>query len=483
MKLSDLAETPFSPDPDIAGITPDSRAVKPGFLFAALPGTKVDGARFVPAAEEAGAAAVLAAPGVAAKVPLITDENPRRRLALLSARFHGAQPETVAGITGTNGKTSTARFAQQIWTALGRRAGSLGTLGAVAPGYDHPLRHTTPDPTELHAVLAEMVEAGATHLAMEVSSHGLAQHRADGVRFRAAGFTNITQDHLDYHPTFADYFAAKTRLFAELLAEDGVAVLNADGEGAGEMADAARARGRRVMTTGAAGEDVRLLSAEPHAEGLAVEVAVGAVRKRIDLALVGAFQAENVLLAAGLAIACGEDAEAVLSVLGGLSGAPGRMQRVATARGAGVYVDYAHTPDAVETALAALRPHAEGRLHVVLGAGGDRDRGKRPLMGAAAARGADVVVVTDDNPRTEAPAPIRAAILEGAQAAGGAAVREIGDRRAAIVEAMAALSPGDALLIAGKGHETGQIVGDRVLPFDDGETAKAAAAELEENAR
>lgn len=475
MRLSALSGDSVAPDPEIAGLTADSRAVRGGFLFAALPGVNMDGAKFIPQAEAAGAAAVLARPGVSAGVPVVADENPRRRLALMAAAFYGRQPETVAGITGTNGKTSTARFAQQLWTQLGRKAGSLGTLGAEAPGYVHALRHTTPDPVEIHQVLAEMASTGVTHLAMEVSSHGLAQHRADGVRFAAAGFTNITQDHLDYHPTFAEYFAAKLRLFSELLPEGAAAVVNTDGEGAAQVIAALKARGVRTLTVGEAGETLKLTSIAPHAAGLHIEIAAQDEHFALDLPLVGAFQAENALVAAGLTIATGAQARDVLPMLGMLSGVRGRMEHAASVNGAGVFIDYAHTPDAVSTALSAIRPHAAGRVHIVLGAGGDRDRGKRPLMGKAAAQGADVVIVTDDNPRSEDPATIRAAVMAGAKGASGAHVLEIGGRADAIRHAVEGLARGDVLLIAGKGHETGQIVGDRTLPFDDAEEARKAA--------
>ncbi len=474
MRLSALAGEAFAADPEITGLTADSRAVDAGFLFAALPGEKADGATFIPQAEKKGAAAVLALPGAKTRLPLIADENPRARLASMAARFYPRQPEIIAGITGTNGKTSTAFFAAQIWEKLGRKSGSLGTLGARASGFERRATLTTPEPVALHETLDAMAQAGVERLAMEVSSHAVAQARADAVRFQIAAFTNITQDHLDYHPTFADYFAAKARLFDELLPSDGVAIINAGGEGAAEISQAAKERGAKVLTTGAEGDSICLLKAEPTATGIETFIAAFGEEYHIHLPLIGAFQAENALLAAGIVIASGEASSAVMPLLAELTGAPGRMQFAATVNDAGVYVDYAHTPDAVASALSAIRPHAEGRVVAIVGAGGDRDRAKRPLMGKAAADGADIVIVTDDNPRTEDPAEIRAAILSGCDGA-----EEVGDRASAIERGVAMLQKGDILLIMGKGHETGQQVGDKNLPFNDVEAAIAAVASLE----
>lgn len=472
MRLSDLAGEPRAPDPEIAGLTADSREVKTDFLFAALPGVKADGAEFIPQAEENGAAAVLARPGVTARKPIVVDENPRRRLADMAARFYPGQPEIVAGITGTNGKTSTALFAAQLWEMLGAKSASLGTLGARGKDLHLPLEHTTPEPVALHRTLDALTEAGVTHLAMEVSSHGLAQHRADGVRFRFAGFTNITQDHLDYHDSFEDYQAAKTRLFTELLRTDGAAIINADGEGAEVFATAASARGVKLITTGKAGKDLKLSQAEPTSEGLDLAVEAEGKSWRLALPLIGAFQAENALLAAGIVITSGETPARVLPLLEKLAPVPGRMERAASLGGAHIYVDYAHTPAALATALAAIRPHVAGRLIAIIGAGGDRDKQKRPLMGKAAADGADIVIVTDDNPRTEEPATIRREIMGAVPEA-----IEIGDRGEAIAKGIAMLKGGDVLLIAGKGHETGQMVGTKKLPFNDAEIAKATVKE------
>ncbi|MEL6363640.1 MAG: UDP-N-acetylmuramoyl-L-alanyl-D-glutamate--2,6-diaminopimelate ligase [Pseudomonadota bacterium] len=471
MKLSDLFERPFDPDPEIRGITADSRAVEPGFLFAAMPGTVIDGAKFIPMAEEKGAAAVLAGPGATARVPLVAADDPRLALARAAARFHGGrQPETLAAITGTNGKTSVASFAAQIWSACGRKAASMGTLGVSGAGFERALRHTTPDPIEVHDVLDALDAHGVTHLALEASSHGLAQRRVDGARVAIAAFTNITRDHLDYHKDFDDYFRAKLRLFTEVLADDGAAVVDVDGPNA--LAVAESARGAKVLRTGRRGDAVRIAKADPQPEGLACTFEIDGRPFDVPLALVGGFQASNAAVAAGIALASGEGAEAVAGTLAGLKGVRGRMEFAGSAGGGAVYVDYAHTPDAVATALAALRPHAEGRLIALVGAGGDRDREKRPLMGRAAAENADIVIVTDDNPRSEDPAAIRAQVKSGAPDA-----TEIGDRAEAIRAGVALLRPGDVFAVLGKGHETGQTVAGVVLPFDDAGEARAACAE------
>jgi UDP-N-acetylmuramoyl-L-alanyl-D-glutamate--2,6-diaminopimelate ligase len=473
VKLSVLAAQQFDPDPDISGITPDSRAVRKGYLFAALPGEKADGAAFIPQAEERGAAAVLARPGAKTRVPLLADVEPRRRLSEIAARFYPRQPAFIAGVTGTNGKTSTAVFAAALWSMLGDKAGSMGTLGARAQGFERSLAHTTPEPVTLHETLDAMAGTGVTHLAMEVSSHALAQNRADGVRFSAAAFTNLTQDHLDFHRSLDAYFAAKLRLFLELLPATGTAIVNMDGERSAEVASAAKQRGAGVLTTGRRGDTLRIRAQAPHPIGLELEVESYGQLFQLSLPLVGGFQAENALLAAGIVMASGREAGEVVPLLDRLTGVPGRMQFASEVRGAGVFVDYAHTPDAVATALAAIRPHARGRVIVIIGAGGDRDRTKRPLMGRAAASGADMVIVSDDNPRSEDPAAIRRDVLAGCPAAG-----EIGDRAEAIAAGVALLRPGDVLLIAGKGHETGQVVGGVTLPFDDLAEARRAAAAL-----
>jgi len=473
------------PATEIAGIAVDSRRVAPGVLFAALPGSHAHGAEFVPHALRMGAAAVLTdAEGLARAeadaggplpVPAIVVENPRRALALAAARWSGAQPEVMVAVTGTNGKTSVASFTRQIWEAIGERAVNFGTVG-VEGAVAAPLSHTTPEPVALHALLADLAVAGVTHAAMEASSHGLDQHRLDGVRLRAAALTNVTRDHLDYHPDFEAYLEAKLGLFARVLPRGGTAVINLDDPAGPRAAELAQGRGQRVIGVGRSPDcDLRLLAQRFDATGQEARYEWAGRAHVARLGLIGGFQAMNALVAAALAIGSGSPPGPVLEALPGLAGVRGRMQRAATrANGASVFVDYAHTPDALATALAALRPHVMGRLLVVFGAGGDRDRGKRPLMGRAAAEGADLAFVTDDNPRSEDPATIRAAVLEGAPGA-----VEIGDRAEAILTAVDALEPGDALLVAGKGHESGQIVGDDVLPFDDAEQASVAVAALD----
>ncbi|HEX9462092.1 MAG TPA: UDP-N-acetylmuramoyl-L-alanyl-D-glutamate--2,6-diaminopimelate ligase [Alphaproteobacteria bacterium] len=463
-----------SRDPEIGGITADSRAVKPGWLFAALPGSKADGAAFVADALGRGAVAVLGPTGLAVPdaVAFVPSANPRRDFALMAARFHAGQPRIIAAVTGTNGKTSVASFARQIWARLGTKAASLGTLGLVAPHLERPGSLTTPDPVALHQDLAALAAAGVDHLAMEASSHGLSQHRLDGVHVTAAAFTNLTRDHLDYHATMDAYFAAKKRLFIDVMAPGGTAVLNADTTQYDELRSLCRAAGHRIVSYGRHGNELRLerLTRGPHGQRLSLMVF--GQRIEVDMPLVAEFQAMNALAALGLVTAETVDLAAAVGALAALEGVPGRLQRAALRRnGAAVYVDYAHTPDALETILKALRPHAMRRLFVVFGCGGNRDAGKRPQMGAIAAHLADRVIVTDDNPRNEDPAPIRRQILAACPDA-----REIGDRRTAIHAAVAELADGDLLVIAGKGHERGQIVGATIHPFDDLEVAREAVA-------
>ena len=470
-------------NPALRHLEVDSRKVKEGTLFAAMPGSQVHGASFVAGALERGAVAVLtdAEGGAIAKnavraagAALIISEQPREALARTAALWFGAQPKTMIAVTGTNGKTSVSTFVRQIWIEMGLAAVNLGTTG-VEGAWSAPLAHTTPEPITLHRALAQAARAGITHAAMEASSHGLDQRRLDGVTLRAAGFTNFTQDHLDYHETFEAYFDAKAGLFARILPQDGVAVINIDDPKGVDMLAIAKARGCSVITVGRDGGDLHLTAQRMDGVGqdLRFDWRGKTYQKRLDL--IGGFQADNVMLACGLVIACGGDPAEVFDTLPHLSTVRGRMQLAATRdNGAAVFVDYAHTPDAVATALGAMRPHVMGRLVAIVGAGGDRDAGKRPLMGAAAAQHADVVIVTDDNPRSEDPASIRAAVLEGAPGA-----MEVGDRAEAILRAVDMLDPGDALLIAGKGHETGQVVGDDVLPFDDVEQASMAVAALD----
>ena len=466
--------TPAAQDTDISGLTSDSRRVEPGFLFAALPGTRVHGGTFIPQALERGAAAVLA-PGqfelpADSRVPHLVDDDPRRRFALMAARFFGAQPETVAAVTGTNGKTSVTDFLRQIWTRLGNRAASLGTLGLAAPGFRVAGNLTTPDPVDLHRTLGRLADDGVQFLAMEASSHGLAQYRLDGVEVAAAAFTNLSRDHLDYHGTMESYLESKLRLFSHILADGGVAVVNADSACADAVLGACRKRGHRIVTYGAEGDDIRLEKTRLLPDGQRLELAVYGCARAITLPLIGGFQAENALAALALALALGSDADPAVAALESLETVPGRVQRIGRlANGAVAYVDYAHTPDALASVLKALRPHARARLHVVFGCGGERDPGKRPEMGRVASELADVVIVTDDNPRGEAPAAIRKEILAASESA-----REIGERAQAIAAAVDDLGPGDLLVVAGKGHEKGQIVGDEVRPFDDAETVAAA---------
>ncbi len=473
---------------DISGLAVDSRQVQPGALFAALPGTVAHGADFIPLALEKGAVAVLTdADGARmarelldqGDIALIVAEDPRQTLAFAAALWFGAQPETVIAVTGTNGKTSVASFTRQIWTALGFDAINMGTTG-VEGAWSAPLAHTTPEPITLHRTLAEADAQGITHAAMEASSHGLAQRRLDGVRLAAAGFTNLSQDHLDYHATFEEYFRAKSGLFRRVLPDDGIAVINVDDPLGPKMAAIANSRGQDVLAVGRdEGADLQLLNRVYSPTGQTLRFDWRGQVFQVPLALIGGFQADNVLLACGLAIASGADPERVFDTLPHLKTVRGRMQLAATrASGASVFVDYAHTPDAVATAIQALRPHVLGRLVAIVGAGGDRDRTKRPLMGRAAAEAADMVIVTDDNPRSENPAAIRAAVLDGTHEA-RAQVMEVADRAEAILRGVDALGPGDALLICGKGHETGQIVGDDVFPFDDCEQASVAVSALD----
>jgi UDP-N-acetylmuramoyl-L-alanyl-D-glutamate--2,6-diaminopimelate ligase len=468
----------------ITGLAVDSRQVKPGYLFAALPGSTVHGGEFIQYALRMGAAAVLTdregaeiarAELAAADAALVVAEDPRQALAYAAALWFGRQPETMVAVTGTSGKTSVATFTRQIWQALGIRAANLGTMGVLGD-FTAPLAHTTPEPITLHRLLRDMADAGITHAAMEASSHGLDQGRLDGVRLKAAAFTNFSQDHLDYHANFDDYFAAKAGLFARVLPEDGIAVINIDEPRGREMAGIARDRGQRLITVGRDPmADLRIAGQRYDATGQDLRFSFAGQTHMARLALIGGFQSENVLAAAGLAISAGAAPEAVFATLHQLTTVRGRMELAAKRdNGATVFVDYSHKPGALASALQSLRPHVLGRIVVVFGAGGDRDRLKRPLMGEAAAEFADVVIVTDDNPRSEDPAAIRAEVLKGCPEA-----TEVGDRAEAILRGVDALLPGDALLIAGKGHETGQIIGTDVYPFDDAEQASVAVAALE----
>lgn len=466
---------------NITGLTADSRAVAPGFLFAALKGARTDGARFVPMALEAGAAAVLcssdAAAGVRAQAGdraiVLSSEDPRRSFALMAARFFGAQPKTMVAVTGTSGKTSVAHFVRQIFQAAGHSAASLGTLGTVTADGQLYGGLTTPDPVALHKELARLAAEKITHAALEASSHGLDQHRLDGVRLVAAGFTNLGRDHMDYHPTVEDYLGAKLRLFRDLLPDGGTVVVDPAEKYADRVLEVAAERGSPVISVGERGTDLKLRSISQSSAGQVLTIETPRGEYLVTLPLIGRFQVSNALIAAGLAIAAGEETGKVVRALESLKGAPGRLEFAGrTASGGTVVIDYAHKPDALDNALAALRPFAGGKLIVVVGAGGDRDPGKRPLMGSAATKRADVVIVTDDNPRSEDPASIRKAVMEGAPNA-----IEIGDRMEAIRDGVRRLGEGDILCVAGKGHETGQIVGDTVHPFSDHEAVATAIAE------
>ncbi|WP_305986170.1 UDP-N-acetylmuramoyl-L-alanyl-D-glutamate--2,6-diaminopimelate ligase [Roseibium sp. MMSF_3544] len=465
-------------DLKISGLTADSRNVGPDFLFAAFKGAVVDGIRFAPGAAEAGAVAILCAENAAdtvrrsvrQDVAVIPVTEPRQVFSKMAARFHGAQPDIIVAVTGTAGKTSVAHFVRQIFQAAGHPAASLGTLGTVKPDGISYGGLTTPDPVALHKELAELKQKGINHAAMEASSHGLDQFRLDGVRLTAAAFTNLGRDHMDYHPTMEDYLQAKLRLFKDLLPDGGMVVVDPGEKYADRVLQVAEDRGLPVFSVGETGTDLKLTGLKPSGAGQELTLQTARGEYKITLPLIGRFQVSNALIAAGLAIAAGTDMGLVLRSLENLKGAPGRLELAGkTASGGLVFVDYAHKPDALDNALAALKPFATGKLAVVIGAGGDRDPGKRELMGAAAARHADLVIVTDDNPRSEDPATIRKAVLSGAQNA-----MEIGDRYEAIAEGVHRLNAGDILCVAGKGHETGQIVGDTVIPFSDHDAVQRA---------
>jgi UDP-N-acetylmuramoyl-L-alanyl-D-glutamate--2,6-diaminopimelate ligase len=458
--------------PTVTGFAIDHRKVAPGTIFGAFEGATVNGEDFIPAAIAAGAIAVVARPEAVVQGALhIPDRNPRERFARLAAAFFAPFPETAVAVTGTNGKTSTVELTRQLWRMQGHHAASIGTLGVTTADDRVSTGLTTPDIVTFLSNVAGLAREGVTHLAFEASSHGLSQYRTEGVPVRAAAFTNLSRDHLDYHGDMATYFTAKLRLFSEVLDPDGTAVVWVDDPYSDRVIDLVRMRGNRLLTVGQHGETLRLVGRDPTLLGQALTIEAEGATHKVNLPLIGAYQAANALTAAGLVLATGGDLKATLAGLSRLQPVRGRLERaVITRSGAPVYVDYAHTPDAIEAAIAALKPHAAGRLIVVVGAGGDRDTGKRKPMGAAAAAGADVVIVTDDNPRGEDPARIRAQVLEGAPGA-----REIGGRRDAIAAAIAEAGPEDIVLLAGKGHEQGQIVGDLVLPFDDVAVARECA--------
>jgi UDP-N-acetylmuramoyl-L-alanyl-D-glutamate--2,6-diaminopimelate ligase len=476
MKLDKLVAG--APAIDIVGLTADSRKVKPGYLFAALQGVAKDGRGYIDAAIKAGAAAILTddRPGEWS-VPTIKAADPRLALAKASAAFFPNQPATIAAVTGTNGKSSTVDFLRQIWTHMGRKAASMGTLGAIGPSGVIDLGHTTPDPVAIHETLDKLAREGVTHAAMEASSHGLSQHRLDGVKLAAGAFTNLTQDHLDYHKDFEDYRRAKMRLFSDLMPKGAPAVINADSPELEAFEATAKSAGLKPFTVGWRGRNLRIGEALPRGTGQDLVIQWGddpANERKVHLPLIGEFQALNALCAAGIAMALGDDVGKVLDGLEILTGVHGRLELVGqTATKAPVFVDYAHTPDGLNVLLRAARPHVRGKMILVFGCGGDRDATKRPIMGDVARRLADEIIVTDDNPRSEDPAKIRAAIRNGAPDAS-----EIGDRAAAILEGVRRLKPGDALLIAGKGHETGQIVKGVTIPFSDFDVARTALQQV-----
>ncbi|MDG4856103.1 UDP-N-acetylmuramoyl-L-alanyl-D-glutamate--2,6-diaminopimelate ligase [Mesorhizobium sp. M1A.F.Ca.IN.020.06.1.1] len=481
MYLKNLAgilpvEGTASPDLEVTGLSSDSRQVRPGVVFFALAGSKADGSTYAADAAGRGAAAIVAAKGntiSGLSIPVLAVDDPRLALALSAARFFGKQPRTMVAVTGTSGKTSVAAFTRQIWEQAGFAAASIGTTGVVAPGRNEYGSLTTPDPVALHELLKELAEAGVTHASMEASSHGLDQRRLDGVKLAAGGFTNLGRDHMDYHPTVEDYHRAKLRLFDTLLPKGAPAVIFADDPWSQPTVHAARAAGLNVLTVGRHGEFLTLKRVEHERRRQRAEVEADGVLHEIDLPLAGDFQIANALVSAGLAISTGTSVDKALAALEKLKGAPGRLDLVGTtAAGAPVYVDYAHKPDALENVLTSVRPFTTGRVVVVFGCGGDRDRGKRPIMGEIATRLADVVIVTDDNPRTEIPETIRAAILAAAPGA-----IEIGDRRKAIHEAVAMLHAGDTLIVAGKGHEEGQTIGTETFHFSDHEEVREALQE------
>ncbi|HKX79491.1 MAG TPA: UDP-N-acetylmuramoyl-L-alanyl-D-glutamate--2,6-diaminopimelate ligase [Novosphingobium sp.] len=468
-------------DPAVSGFAIDNRKVSAGTVFGAFQGASMNGEDFIPAAIKAGAVAVVARPEARVEGAIhIADDNPRRLFARLAAKFYVPAPETIVAVTGTNGKTSCVEMTRQLWRMAGHRAASIGTLGVTANDESISTGLTSPDIVTFLANLAGLAREGVTHLAFEASSHGLSQYRSEGVPVRAGAFTNLSRDHLDYHADMDDYFAAKMRLFDEVVEDGGTAVVWADDAWSAPAAEHAQRRGLSLFTVGGKGDAVRLLSRTPGLLGQHLEIEHQGRRRTLNLPLIGAYQAANALVSAGLVLATGGDAERTFDALSRLQPVRGRLERAAIARsGAPIYIDYAHTPDALEAAIAALRPHASGKLIVVFGAGGDRDHGKRPEMGRVAAERADLALVTDDNPRGEDPAAIRAMVMGGA---GAGELREIGDRRAAIAAAIGEAGPSDIVLVAGKGHEQGQIVGRgpdaRVLPFDDVRVATELAGEL-----
>jgi UDP-N-acetylmuramoyl-L-alanyl-D-glutamate--2,6-diaminopimelate ligase len=471
VRLRDLR--PVDCDSEVTGFAIDHRKVARGSIFGAFKGAVFNGEDFIDQAVERGAVAVVARPEARSdRALLLADPEPRRLFAELAARFYAPYPDTVVAVTGTNGKTSTVEMTRQIWRMSGHRSASIGTLGVTTSDDQVKTGLTTPDIVTFLSNMAGLGRMGISHVAYEASSHGLDQHRCEGVPLAAAAFTNFSRDHLDYHATMESYFEAKMRLFEELLPPGGTSVIWTDDPKSEEVIDRSARRGHKVLTVGRSGDTIRLVdqSATPLGQSLLLEHEDRSLK--LSLPLIGAYQAANVLVAAGLAMATGLGFDRAFSAMQRVAPVRGRLERAVISRaGVPVYIDYAHTPDALEAAIAALRPHVDGQLITVFGAGGDRDQGKRPEMGAVATRLSDVVIVTDDNPRSEDPARIRSAIMAGAPGA-----TEVAGRREAIAEAIRIAREGDIVLVAGKGHETGQIVGNRVLPFDDALVARECAA-------
>lgn len=455
-------------DTVITGLSADSRQIKPGMIFAALPGTAMDGRDFIPQAEANGAAAVLSVGGTTANVPVVLDRNPRLVYAQLAAKLYPGQPKTLVAMTGTNGKSSTVEFLRQIWTYAGFNAACFGTLGVTSPEGYKSMSHTTPDALALHQTLSELAQSGVTHAAMEASSHGLKQYRMDAVDVTASGFSNLTQDHFDYHPNVQDYFTSKARLFIDLTPRSAPVVINTNDKFGRHLVEVCQGLGQDVLQVGWTGEDIRIDEVMPYSAGQKLTLIVQGERRLVDLPLVGEFQVLNAVAALGLAIKTGVEIDTAIEALGHLKGVAGRLELAgATKAGAPIYVDFAHTEDGLEKLLRSVRPHTEGDIVVVFGCGGDRDPDKRSKMGAVAAKLAEQAIVTDDNPRTEDAASIRKAVLKGCPQA-----TEIGDRAAAIAEGIHRLGPDDCLVIAGKGHEQGQIIGDKTISFSDVEVAR-----------
>ncbi len=471
MTLRDLG---FDSDLEAQGLTCDSRDVKPGFVFAALPGTVTDGRKYIESAIEKGAGAILSTEGLDLSVPYLGRKNPRLAYAKMAAALYAGQPKTLVAMTGTNGKSSTVEFLRQIWAYAGLKAACFGTLGVQAPKGYRPLTHTTPDAVALHKTLSELAGEGVTHAAMEASSHGLDQYRLDAVKITAAGFSNLTQDHFDYHSDAEDYFNAKARLFMELTPAGAPVVINTNDDYGLRLVDMCRERGQEVLQVGWTGHDIRIDEVMPRASSQIIDLVVHGKRCKIELPLAGEFQILNAVAALGLAMVTGIKTDTALEALENLYGVAGRMERAGqTKDGAPIFVDFAHTEDGLDKLLRSVRPHTMGKIILAFGCGGDRDPDKRPKMGKVAAKLADDIIVTDDNPRTEDAATIRKAVLKGCPAAA-----EIGDRALAIREGIKRLGPKDCLVIAGKGHEQGQIVGTKVIPFSDVEQVKLALKEL-----